>query len=74
MSRKYAPKRHTAPDPFPASGHNYEYVCPCCGQPMALYDLRDGDQAYWCHRCGTGHRAGQPLLEALRPEQAGGTR
>ncbi|WP_261664605.1 hypothetical protein [Deinococcus sp. Marseille-Q6407] len=60
-SRKYWKE-----DPYPASGRSYEYVCPDCGQPLELCDLRDGDQAYWCHSCGRGHRAGQPPLEALR--------
>ncbi|GHG02594.1 hypothetical protein GCM10017783_13660 [Deinococcus piscis] len=53
-------------DPYPASGRSYEYVCPDCGRTMELHDLRDGDQAYWCHGCSQGHRAGQPPLAALR--------
>ncbi len=48
------------------------HVCPDCALPMTLHDLRDGDQAYWCHACGKGHRAGDPPIEALRPlPQAG---
>jgi uncharacterized protein YbaR (Trm112 family) len=46
------------------------HVCPGCGHPLELYDTRDGDQAYWCHACQKGHRAGSPPLESLRPEQA----
>jgi DNA-directed RNA polymerase subunit RPC12/RpoP len=52
---------------FPASGRGYAYVCPHCGATMTLHDLRDGDQAYWCHACDRGHRAGDPPAEALRP-------
>lgn len=49
------------------SGRGYAHVCPFCGQPLALYDLRDGDQAYWCGPCGKGHRAGELPPGALRP-------
>lgn len=52
---------------YPVSGRGYAHVCPSCGQPLALFDLRDGDQAYWCVPCGKGHRAGDPPAEALRP-------
>ncbi|MBB5296222.1 hypothetical protein E5F05_18405 [Deinococcus metallilatus] len=52
---------------YPVSGRGYAHVCPSCGQPLTLYDLRDGDQAYWCDPCGKGHRAGDPPTEALRP-------
>ncbi len=55
---------------FPSSGRGLAHVCPVCGGALALYDTRDGDQAYWCHACQKGHRAGSPPLEALRPEQA----
>ncbi|MBZ9716006.1 hypothetical protein [Deinococcus multiflagellatus] len=59
-------------DPLPASGRGYQHVCPRCGQAMTLHDLRDGDQAYWCHPCGVGHRASDPPPSALRPlPQAG---
>ncbi|WP_216321187.1 hypothetical protein [Deinococcus aestuarii] len=51
----------------PASGRGYMHVCPWCGQPLLLYDTRDGDQAYWCEPCGKGHRAGELPLGALRP-------
>ncbi len=37
---------------------------------MELFDTRDGDQAYFCHTCQKGHRAGSPPLLALRPERA----
>ena len=56
---------------LPSSGRGLLHVCPGCGQGLELYDTRDGDQAYWCHACGKGHRAGNPPLEALRPERAG---
>lgn len=52
---------------LPASGRGYAHVCPGCGEPMTLHDLRDGDQAYWCHGCGRGHRAGELPAGALRP-------
>ncbi|MFC6618311.1 hypothetical protein [Deinococcus radiophilus] len=64
-------KRNWKDDPFPASGRHYLYVCPDCGSRMELHDLRDGDQAYWCHPCAQGHRAGEPPLEALRHEASG---
>ncbi|MBI0444789.1 MULTISPECIES: hypothetical protein [Deinococcus] len=54
-------------DPSPVSGRGYAHVCPFCGQSLALYDLRDGDQAYWCGPCGKGHRAGELPPGALRP-------
>lgn len=53
-------------DPFPISGRGYAHVCPGCGLPLTLHDTRDGDQAYWCHTCDRGHRAGDPPPEALR--------
>ncbi|PNY81578.1 hypothetical protein [Deinococcus koreensis] len=53
-------------DVHPASGRGYVHVCPTCAQPMTLHDLRDGDQAYWCHACNRGHRAGDPPEGALR--------
>lgn len=56
-----------SPDSLPSSGRGYVHVCPHCGDTLALCELRDGDQAYWCHRCERGHRAGDPPLEALRP-------
>ncbi len=31
-----------------------------------LKDLRDGDQAYWCHTCERGWRAGHLPPEARR--------
>ncbi|THF84942.1 hypothetical protein E7T09_17980 [Deinococcus sp. KSM4-11] len=58
------------PDPLPASGRGYVHVCPGCAQPMTLHDLRDGDQAYWCHSCNRGHRAGDPPEGALKVQQA----
>ena len=58
------------PDVLPSSGRGLLHVCPGCGRRLELFDTRDGDQAYWCHACGKGHRAGSPPLEALRPEQA----
>ncbi|SMB95720.1 hypothetical protein [Deinococcus hopiensis] len=57
---------------LPDSGRGYAHVCPSCGQPLALFDLRDGDQAYWCLPCDQGHRAGDLPAGALRPlPQAG---
>ena len=32
--------------------------CPICAAKLDLLDTRDGDQAYWCHRCQSGWRAG----------------
>ena len=32
--------------------------CPVCAAKLDLLDTRDGDQAYWCHRCQSGWRAG----------------
>jgi len=55
---------------YPSSGRGLMHVCPGCGQSLELYDTRDGDQAYWCHACGKGHRAGSPPLAALQPERA----
>ncbi len=42
------------------------HVCPHCAAPLTLHDLRDGDQGYWCHPCGRGHRASNPPLNAMR--------
>jgi hypothetical protein len=68
MKRVLRNKFEREEDPaYPVSGRGYVHVCPFCGQPLALYDLRDGDQAYWCHPCGKGHRAGDPPQGALRP-------
>ncbi|PYE48706.1 hypothetical protein DES52_12740 [Deinococcus yavapaiensis KR-236] len=54
-------------DLYPDSGRGYVHACPQCGAALDLCELRDGDQAYWCHRCERGHRAGDPPLEYLRP-------
>lgn len=51
---------------LPASGRGYAHVCPKCGQPLTLHDLRDGDQAYWCHACNVGHRASDPPARAFK--------
>ncbi|WP_081851655.1 hypothetical protein [Deinococcus sp. RL] len=51
----------------PASGRGYAHVCPFCGRELDLYDLRDGDQGYWCVPCARGHRAGDLPPGALRP-------
>ncbi|MCD0169394.1 hypothetical protein [Deinococcus sp. 23YEL01] len=53
-------------DPLPSSGRGLMHVCPHCAAPLTLHDLRDGDQGYWCHPCGRGHRASSPPLNALR--------
>lgn len=42
----------------PISSHGIQLVCPHCRGRLALVDLKDGDQAYWCHRCEVGWRAG----------------
>ena len=55
---------------YPSSGRGFVHVCPLCGGGMELFDTRDGDQAYFCHACQWGHRAGSPPPLALRPEQA----
>ena len=52
---------------LPASGRGYALVCPGCGGQVALYDLRGGDQGYWCERCQTGQRIGIVTPEALKP-------
>jgi hypothetical protein len=66
------PARRPLTEPeLPSSGRGYEHVCPVCAQQLDLYDTRDGDQAYWCARCGRGHRAGSPPLAALRPLAGG---
>ena len=57
-------------DLYPPSGRGFVHVCPGCGGLLDLRELRDGDQAYWCPACERGHRAGDPPLEALRPEAA----
>ncbi|MPY67400.1 hypothetical protein F8S09_12005 [Deinococcus sp. SDU3-2] len=68
MKRSLRGYGHTEGEPqHPASGRGYAHVCPSCGQGMDLYDLRDGDQAYWCVPCARGHRAGDPPPGALRP-------
>ena len=71
MKRNYAKstRNRGQEDLFPASGRSYSHVCPGCGGPLTLHDLRDGDQAYWCHACSQGHRAGQTPLAALRREE-----
>lgn len=46
------------------------HVCPSCGGQLELCDLRDGDQAYFCHSCQKGHRASNPPLDAFRPLKA----
>jgi uncharacterized protein YbaR (Trm112 family) len=40
------------------SGYGLSLVCPHCRKRLALVDLKDGDQAYWCHGCELGWRAG----------------
>jgi transposase-like protein len=40
------------------SSYNLVLACPSCAARMELVDLRDGDQAYWCHTCQRGWRAG----------------
>jgi uncharacterized protein YbaR (Trm112 family) len=40
--------------------------CPVCERTLMLKDTRDGDQAYWCHTCERGWRAGHLPPEARR--------
>ncbi|MFC4638645.1 hypothetical protein [Deinococcus hohokamensis] len=67
MSYSFRLRRAGTDPAFPDSGRGYRHACPECGQALSLYDLRDGDQAYWCEACGKGHRAGDPPPGALRP-------
>ncbi|GGR25988.1 hypothetical protein [Deinococcus ruber] len=69
MSRKIRNSQKEV-DSYPSSGRGFVHVCPHCGRSMELCDTRDGDQAYFCHVCQKGHRAGSPPLLAFRPEEA----
>lgn len=40
--------------------------CPVCNKSFMLKDTKDGDQAYWCHTCERGWRAGHLPPEARR--------
>jgi uncharacterized protein YbaR (Trm112 family) len=40
--------------------------CPVCNKAFMLKDTKDGDQAYWCHTCERGWRAGHLPPEARR--------
>ena len=48
------------------SGHGFNLGCPICTAALMLKDTRDGDQAYWCHSCNRGWRAGHLPPEARR--------
>jgi uncharacterized protein YbaR (Trm112 family) len=48
------------------SSHGLNLACPICSGALMLKDLRDGDQAYWCHTCERGWRAGHLPPEARR--------
>ncbi len=48
------------------SGHGFNLGCPICMAALMLKDTRDGDQAYWCHACNRGWRAGHLPPEARR--------
>ncbi|MFC4426376.1 hypothetical protein [Deinococcus navajonensis] len=67
MSYPFRVRRAGADPALPDSGRGYRHACPHCGQDLTLYDLRDGDQAYWCEGCDKGHRAGDPPPGALQP-------
>jgi hypothetical protein len=41
-----------------SSSHGLVLGCPDCASRLDLVGLRDGDQAYWCHRCERGWRIG----------------
>ncbi len=49
-------KKHESLEP--RSGYGLVLACPDCGGRLDLTYLRDGDQAYWCHTCERGWRAG----------------
>ncbi len=46
------------------SSHGLHLGCPVCAGKLMLKDTRDGDQAYWCHTCNRGWRAGHLPPEA----------
>jgi hypothetical protein len=46
------------------SGYGQVISCPLCNKPFMLKDTKDGDQAYWCHSCERGWRAGHLPPEA----------
>jgi uncharacterized protein YbaR (Trm112 family) len=48
------------------SSYGQVIACPVCSKPFMLKDTKDGDQAYWCHTCERGWRAGHLPPEARR--------
>jgi uncharacterized protein YbaR (Trm112 family) len=48
------------------SSYGQVISCPVCNKPFMLKDTKDGDQAYWCHTCERGWRAGHLPPEARR--------
>ncbi len=48
------------------SSHGFQLGCPVCTGALMLKDIWDGDQAYWCHTCNRGWRAGHLPPEARR--------
>jgi uncharacterized Zn finger protein (UPF0148 family) len=46
------------------SSYGQTISCPVCNNPFMLKDTKDGDQAYWCHTCERGWRAGHLPPEA----------
>jgi hypothetical protein len=50
--------RFRSPELEGVSSHNQTLGCPQCQRRMELVALRDGEQAYWCHTCQRGWRAG----------------
>jgi hypothetical protein len=48
------------------SSYGLTLSCPTCEAALMLKDIKDGDQAYWCHSCNRGWRAGHLPPEARR--------
>ena len=48
----------------PTTGFGRRLTCPKCGRDLALIEIRDQDQAYWCYSCDRGWRAGAVPLDA----------
>ncbi|MBC7645518.1 MAG: hypothetical protein H7095_00185 [Pseudopedobacter sp.] len=45
---------------LPVSSRGFALRCPHCANPrLDLSFIRDGMQAYWCHRCERGFRIGE---------------
>lgn len=48
------------------SSYGLSLSCPVCTGGLMLKDTIDGDQAYWCHTCERGWRAGHLPPEARK--------